>query len=73
MSEVKRQLSLNNLSGYKKLIGEEILDSFSNLISNNLDARKLIDELIMTDKFMNLYEDYKDLSKDTVAIFPIYF
>lgn len=68
MSEVKRKISLNNPSGYKKLIGEEVLDSFSNLISNNLDARKLIDELIKTDKFMDLYEDYKDLSKDTFAI-----
>ena len=67
MKDIKQKLLLNNKLGFRKILGEEIVDPVV-FIANNNDVRKLIDELISTKKFDNIYKFYNDTSKEITAI-----
>lgn len=67
MKDVKHKLLLNNKLGFRKILGEEIVDPVV-FIANNNDVNKLIDELISTKKFDNIYKLYNNTSKEVIAI-----
>lgn len=67
IKEIKKKLLSSNKIGYKKILGEEILDPVV-YINNDSNVRLLIDELINTKKFDEIYKLYSGTSKDIIAI-----
>ena len=67
ITEIKKKLFLDNEPGFKKILGEEEFD-FAVYVANNKEVKKLVDELISTNKFNCVYRHYNNFSKEVVAI-----
>lgn len=66
IKSIKDKLLNYNDLGYKKILGEELLDSSIYLEDNNI--KKLIDNFINTDKFNQIYRNYNNDFKENIAI-----
>ena len=66
ISSIKEALLKNNDLGYKKILNQEILDTKIYLNDNNIKI--IIEELIQTKIFNQIYQSYNNESKEKIAI-----